>query len=279
MNIKCWGSRGSIPVSGKYYLKYGGNTTCIEIRTKDNKIIIIDAGSGIRELGNYLIDNSYYEYSIILTHAHWDHILGFPFFKPIYLPASRINMFGCSFAQDSIKNIISRTMAHPNFPVNFDDIKSKITFNKACENSFQIGTVTIDPIPLSHPGQGRGYKIVEDGKCFVFLTDNELSYKHPGGLNYNDYVNLACEANLLIHDAEFTEEEYKITKKWGHSVYVSTLKLALDAHVKTLGLFHHNQERADKDIDNIVQQCNHTINKQRATLECYAIYEGMEILL
>ncbi len=279
MNIKCWGSRGSIPVSGKEYTKYGGNTTCLEIRTQDNQVIIIDAGSGIRELGNHLIRNNYHDYNIILTHAHWDHILGFPFFKPIYSPKTQINMFGCPFAQDSIKDIISRTMAFPNFPVDFDDIQSKIEFNKSCDDGFQIGTVTVDPIPLSHPGQGRGYKFVEDNKCFIFLTDNELSYKHPGGLNYDDYVNLTHDADLLIHDAEFTEEEYRTTKTWGHSVFTKALKLALDANVKTLGLFHHNQERTDGNQDNIVHQCNDMINDSGANLECYGVYDGMEIIL
>ena len=124
MIIRCWGARGSIPVSGKEYLKYGGSTTCLELRTKDDEIIIIDAGSGIRKLGNNLLDENRYEYSILFTHAHWDHVLGLPFFKPIYVEGTHINVFGCPFTQESVEQMISRTMAHPNFPVNFEEVKS-----------------------------------------------------------------------------------------------------------------------------------------------------------
>ena len=116
--------------------------------------------------------------------------------------------------------------------------------------------MTITPIALSHPNQGSGYKFEEDGKCFVFLTDNELGFHHEGGLDYQDYLNFSKGADLLIHDAEYTEEEYKKTRGWGHSVYKDALKLALDANVKKLGLFHHNQERFDDAVEAMVDECH-----------------------
>lgn len=277
MIIKCWGARGSIPVSGKEYLKYGGSTTCIEIRTRDDEIIIIDAGSGIRKLGNQLLAENRRQYSLIFTHAHWDHILGFPFFKPIYHQSTRIDMFGCPFAQESVKQIISPTMAHPNFPVIFKDIKADFTYHGACTNPFTIKSLTITPILLNHPNQGIGYKFTEGRKSFVFLTDNELTFKHPGGLDYKDYLDFAMETDLLIHDAEFTAEEYKKTKTWGHSVYNDALKLALEAKVKQFGLFHHNQERTDEALDKILENCRHIVHNSSSTLECFAVNEGMEM--
>ena len=279
MIIRCWGSRGSIPVSGQEYLKYGGSTTCIEVRTKGDEIIIIDAGSGIRKLGNKLLSENRHEYNMIFTHSHWDHILGFPFFKPIYVAGTHLDMFGFPYLQESVREMVSRTMVHPNFPVDFTNVKSKISFHGACEGSFRLKSVTVTPIYLSHPGQGMGYKFVEDEKCFVFLTDNELTFKHPGGLDYQDYLDFAYNADLLIHDSEFTEEEYKTTKTWGHTVYTDALQLALEAGVRSFGLFHHNQERTDAALDGIIRHCKQIIGNNGTSLECFAVCEGMEIRL
>ena len=181
MKIRCWGARGSIPVSGADYVTYGGDTTCIEIRTRTDEIIIIDAGSGIRRLGNLLIQEKRDHFSMIFTHSHWDHILGFPFFKPVYRKGTAIQMFGCSAAQESIQAMISRTMQAPYFPVNFQDLQADISYHNACEGDFSIESVTVTPIPLSHPNQGFGYKFTENGRSFVFLTDNELTFQHPAG--------------------------------------------------------------------------------------------------
>jgi phosphoribosyl 1,2-cyclic phosphodiesterase len=279
MIIRCWGARGSIPVSGKQYLNYGGDTTCIEIRTKNDDIIIIDAGSGIRRLGNKLLDEKRFQYTMIFTHAHWDHIMGFPFFKPIYFKKTRITMLGCPFAQSSVQQMISKIMAPPNFPVPFENVRSDITYHILCENPFHINSVTVTPIAMSHPNQGMGYKFTEDDKSFIFLTDNELGFKHPGGLDYQDYLEFSKGVDLLIHDAEYKEEEYKKTKAWGHSLYKDALKLAIESGVEKFGLFHHNQERFDQDVDKIVEDCRRTIKDSQVSLECFALYQGMEIKL
>lgn len=279
MIITCWGARGSIPVSGKEYIKYGGSTTCMEIRTKDDEVIILDSGSGIRKLGNQLLAEGRKEYNIIFTHAHWDHILGFPFFKPIYHPGTQITMMGCPFAQESVKQIISRTMTHPNFPVDFNNVKARLSYHELCERTFSLKSLTIIPILLSHPNQGIGYKFVEGNKSFVFLTDNELTFKHEGGLDYPDYLSFASGTDLLIHDAEFMPEEYKLTKGWGHTVYQDALKLALEGQVKRFGLFHHNQERTDAAVDKMVKDCRRIIKDKKSTLKCFAVAEGMKIKL
>jgi len=279
MIIRCWGSRGSIAVSGKEYLKYGGDTTCIEIRTKDDDIIIIDAGSGIRRLGNELLNQKRHDYSLVFTHAHWDHLLGFPFFKPLYFSKTRITMYGCPFAKKSIKEIVLQPMNPPFFPVNFESIKATICADEACTKRFFIKSLEVEPILISHPNQGIGYKFIEDGKSFVFLTDNELSYRHPGGLDYRDYLEFVMGADLLIHDAEYTPEEYRKTKMWGHSTYTDALRLAIEARVKRFGLFHHNQDRSDDAIDALVRECQATVRKHKSPAECFAAAQSMEIKL
>jgi phosphoribosyl 1,2-cyclic phosphodiesterase len=280
MIVRFYGARGSIPVSGKEYLKYGGNTTCLEIRTKDDEIIIIDAGSGIRTLGHRLISENRFRYTMIFTHAHWDHIMGFPFFQPIYFAKTEITMYGCPFAQASVKEMISKIMAPPNFPVKFEDIRADIIYHEACEEPFAIKSMSVAPIPLSHPNQGVGYRFTEDGKSFVFLTDNELTFKHPGGVDFEAYRDFSAGADLLVHDAEFTDEEYnKRTKTWGHSVYRDALRLALEAGVRKFGLFHHNQERSDEGIDEIVADCRKIAAGSNDKLECFAVCQGMEIKL
>ena len=279
MLIRCWGARGSIPVSGPEYLKYGGDTTCLEIRTADDAIIIVDAGSGIRRLGNRLLAEGRFEYSMVFTHSHWDHILGFPFFKPIYRKEAFIHMCGCPFNEESVKEMIAKVMSSPNFPVDYNNVRAQISYQESCQSSFAVRSLTIDPIRASHPNSGIGYKFSEHGKTFVFLTDNELTHRHPGGLDFADYVRFAAGADLLFHDSEFTEEEYRTKKGWGHSTYRAALQLALDAGVKKFGLFHHNQERTDEALDEIADNCRKIVAGRGSSLECFAVREGMEIRL
>ena len=275
MYIKCWGSRGSIPVSGKHYIKYGGDTTCVEIRTKSDDIIIIDAGTGIRRLGNQLIDENRYKYNFIFTHAHWDHLMGFPFFKPLYYSYSELTMHKCPFHSKFVETVLTKVMSPPNFPVKYSDIKAQIVYMEACPSPFEIGSMTVEPISISHPNNGSGYKFTEEGKSFVFLTDNELDFVHPGGLTFNDYLGFSEGADLLIHDAEYTPQEYKTVIKWGHSVFTRTLELAIDAGVGQLGLFHLNQDRSDQEMDEIVETCRQHIAEKGNDLECFAVGTDM----
>jgi len=279
MRIKCWGSRGSIPVSGPEYIKYGGDTTCLEIRTRNDDIHIIDAGTGIRRLGQRLIQENRLEYHLVFTHCHWDHIMGFPFFKPTLFSQARLIVHNGSFHKNYAKHILSRIMYPPNFPLKSSDIDATIIFKKNLPGPFEIGSVTLTPIPLSHPNTGFGYKLEEDGKTFVFLTDNELGHVHPHGLSYPDYRRFSEGADILFHDAEFTPEEYETTIRWGHSSYREVLQMALEAGVGTLGLFHLNQDRSDADMDRIVEDCRNQIAKSGSDMECVAVATDMEFTL
>jgi phosphoribosyl 1,2-cyclic phosphodiesterase len=279
MKITCWGARGSIAVSGKDYVKYGGDTTCVEVRSKNNDIIILDAGTGMRCLGNKLLASNERDLSILFTHAHWDHLMGFPFFKPIYMKGTSIAMYGCPYAQKSVKAMIGNTMVAPYFPVDYGLLQAEISSHNVCKESFQIGPVTITPIALSHPNMGIGYRFDEDGKSFVFLTDNELAHKHHGGLGYDDYLRFSEGADLLVHDAEYTPDQYAMTKGWGHSLYTDALRLAMEAQVKQFGLFHHNQDRTDAQQEKIVDDCRSIAKEKKTQLTCFALEPHMEILL
>ena len=279
MIIRCWGARGSIAVSGVEFTKYGGDTTCLEVVSNTGDLIIIDAGTGIRALGNKLVKERRLKINMLLTHAHWDHLSGFPFFKPIYLKESEIRVYGPQQTQDSLKSIISKTMTSPYFPIELEQINADISFLGMGYKDYTIGSVSISMVPLSHPNHGVGYRLEEDGKSFVFLTDNELSFHHPYGLSYGDYVNFAKDADLLFHDAEYSREEYKDTRGWGHSIYTDTVNLALDAGVKCLGLFHQNQERTDEEVEKIEKECRMLIKERGSKMKCLAIGVGMEFTL
>ncbi|MDD2707704.1 MAG: MBL fold metallo-hydrolase [Verrucomicrobiae bacterium] len=279
MIIRCWGIRGSIPVSGRDYIKYGGDTTCVEVRAEDNQVLILDAGSGIRRLGNQLLRENIRKCHLLFTHAHWDHLLGFPFFKPIYDKRSRIELYGCPFAQKSVRHLIGKTMVRPNFPVDFKDVRAKIDFHGICMDPFKIHRLHVEPVLLSHPNQGIGYKLVENGKVFVFLTDNELTYHHRGGLRYEDYRKFCRNADLLLHDAEYTPAEYPARITWGHSVYTDVVRLAIEAGVKKLGFIHHNQDRADCEVAQIEKKARAIIRKAGSPLHCFAAAQDQVIRL
>ena len=279
MIITCWGSRGSIPVSGKEYLKYGGDTTSLEIRTQSGDIIAVDAGTGIRRFGNKLANENAHNINFLFTHAHWDHLMGFPFFKPLYLKRAAFHMHGCPFHTQFVETILSTVMAPPNFPVKYDDVKARMTYESACPQEFDIGSVSVTPIPISHPNGGSGYKFVEDGKSFVFLTDNELGFIHSGGRTFQEYVDFSAGADLLIHDSEYTPKEYQTFIEWGHSDYTDVLQLAREAGVKKLGLFHINQERTDQQMDDMVDACRQYIAEQGLKFECVGVASDMTFKL
>jgi phosphoribosyl 1,2-cyclic phosphodiesterase len=271
MRITCWGSRGSIPVSGPEYIRYGGDTTCLEIRPRTGEVVIVDAGTGIRRLGNALVAEGRLSCHFIFTHAHWDHLMGFPFFKPLYRADARFYMHRCPFASKFVETMLSRVMSPPNFPVRYADIQASISYEEACPTCFSIGSLSVSPIALRHPNSGSGYKFMEDGKSFVFLTDNELGFPHPGGPPVEDYVRFCKGADLLIHDAEYTPEEYRQTIEWGHSVYTDVLDLAMQAGVKRLGLFHLNQDRTDEQVDAMVSTCRSILKSHNSAIECFAV--------
>lgn len=280
MIVRCWGARGSIPVSGPQYEKYGGDTTCLEVRTAaHDEIIILDAGSGSRRLANAMLAQERYEFYFFFTHVHWDHILGFPFFKPIYLERARLIIHGCPETQGNMDKLLSRTMDAPYFPVPYEVVRARIEYRHQCNKCVEIDGLSVESIPLSHPNQGLGFRMTENGKSFVLLTDNELEHTHRGGRTFAEYAEFARGADLLFHDAEYTPEEYPMRATWGHSCYTTALDLALEAGVKRFGLFHHNQDRPDQAVDAMVEHCRAVIRKRGSDMECFGVTQETEVVL
>ncbi|OGR27380.1 MAG: metal-dependent hydrolase [Desulfobacterales bacterium RIFOXYA12_FULL_46_15] len=275
MDIKCWGSRGSIPVSGPPYIRYGGDTTCMEITAKTGETIIIDAGTGLRRLGNSLMDRNINQYHLLLTHAHWDHIMGIAFFKPLQFGKVSMIIQDRLFSGISTRDIFHEVMKKPFFPISLNDLKARLQFKKNLNKSFSIGSVKIETIPTSHNNGGLGYRFIEDGKSFVFLTDNELGFNHPESRGFDAYIDFSRDTDLLFHDGEYTKDEYPSKTGWGHSCIRDVMDLAVQARVKKLGLFHLNQDRTDDDMDKIVDDCRAELKHIQPGMDVFAVSSGM----
>ena len=260
-------------------MKYGGDTTCIQVQSSTGESLIIDAGSGIRSCGNELISKNQTSINMFFTHAHWDHILGFPFFKPLYKQNYCINIYDGFKVAGGVIEIIQAVYRKPYFPIDYKAVKAKLNIIPLEEHVI-IGSLKVSSLNLSHPDGGYGYILEEAGKKFVFLTDNELGMLAENKLSYADYVEKCYGADLLIHDAEYRDEEYLLHKGWGHSALGDTVKLATDAQVKKLGLFHHNQDRTDKEVDSMVIEANNLIDtKYSSKVECFAVPKGLQLSL
>jgi phosphoribosyl 1,2-cyclic phosphodiesterase len=284
MKIKIWGCRGSITTPGADTVRYGGSSTCLEIRSAQGQVFVVDAGSGLRNFGKALRhESAVSDIRFFLTHPHWDHLVGFPFFEPAYF--NRYNITFCSgpHAQNTIRKYLSRQMGSPYFPVNFRYLKAHFDYRceqpKMMNGDCLIGGMEVCPFPLNHPDGGYGFKFIENGKTFVFLTNNELRFQHDGGLPFAHYAELCRGAGLLFHDAQYTTEEYGRTCGWGHSTYEDAVKLAIEADVKSIGLFHHDPDRTDDDLDRQLDGCRGRIDRSGSSVECFACAEGMEVEL
>jgi phosphoribosyl 1,2-cyclic phosphodiesterase len=279
MQIRCWGARGSLPVSGKKFNRYGGDTTCMEIRSKTGACIIIDAGSGIWPCGVGLIKNKVTSISMLFTHAHLDHIMGFPFFSPVYRKGTDITIYGKNFDKGSYRDILDGIMTSPYFPVGLEQVRAKLKFVNVDKKSFSIGGITITPILLSHPNGGLGFRFDEGNKSFVFLTDNELEHQHDGGKTFDEYAEFSRDADLLIHDAEFNTQDYPKNRTFGHSVFSDAVLLGCAANVKRLGLFHHNRGRTDTQIDAMVTISKRIAKSKNPQTQCFAVGNSFKITL
>ncbi|OGS20534.1 MAG: hypothetical protein A2252_09755 [Elusimicrobia bacterium RIFOXYA2_FULL_39_19] len=277
MKIKFWGARGSIPVPDSRMIKYGGNTTCVEVSYED-KVIIIDAGTGIRKLGEDLTQRGINKADIFITHSHWDHIQGFPFFELIYSSKVKLNIFGCTNSYKQLKTIFTNQMSSEYFPVSFKDLKSDISFLEACGKQYDINGFVIKTIQANHPIFTMGLRIELNGKSFVFITDNELlSQKQT--TKREAFVDFINNADYLVHDSQFLDSEYENRLNWGHSTFEQVYALAKDANVKNLGFFHHDPNRKDDELDEIEKRFKKQGKIDKAGFEIFAVKELDEIKL
>lgn len=279
MEIRFWGTRGSIPSPGPSTLEFGGNTTCLEIVLNSGRRIVIDAGTGIRLLGEHLKTSvATVRILLLLTHNHWDHLIGLPFFFPIYREDSEIQMDGWPLAFQALKRVFDDHMGDGFFPVAFEQLKAHISFlNKIARSPLILDDVQIDSLPLNHPQGCLGFRFQEEDHTLVFITDNELGL--DGGYRFPDFVKFAKGADLLIHDAQYLPEEMVIHRGWGHSTFEEAVHLALEAGVKNLLLTHHDPGRTDEQVRKIVKRAQQLVEASGARLTVDAAREGQEISL
>lgn len=255
MKVKFFGTRGSIPVTGAEYQKFGGNTTCIQITFGDNnQIAIFDAGTGIRELGKQLIKDgvTQKEFVILFSHFHWDHIQGLPFFPQAYMPGNKINMLamGKGSSISNLKEIFTTQLQVQYFPVQLENMGADFHFC-VVENVTEVFNVTkVTANRHTHPGGAFSYRIENNGRVLVICTDVE----HPGKIDKR-IVELAKDADLLIHEAQFTTEELKTKKGWGHSSFDQAIEVAKLANVKKLAITHHDPDHDDDFLSEMELYC------------------------
>jgi phosphoribosyl 1,2-cyclic phosphodiesterase len=296
--LKFWGVRGSIPVPGSPTLRYGGNTTCVELRA-DDEIIVLDAGTGIRALGLALEEefgSQPINLSLLITHVHWDHIQGFPFFIPSYNDKNQITIFGYDGADSGLREILKGQMATPFFPVALHDLPGKIDIKKLDQMEFNLGKVRARAKFMNHPGVCVGYRLDTSSGSVAFLPDTEpfdafklhsvkshlVSPEQTQRRAKNERADLVQFLNgcdVLILDTQYTDEEYQHHVGWGHGSLSTTIALALDAQVRKLVLFHHDPTHDDKFIEEMVENGRKLVAKSGKTLEVVAAREGDELLI
>jgi phosphoribosyl 1,2-cyclic phosphodiesterase len=283
MRVKFWGARGSIPSPGIETARYGGNTPCLSVAADNGAPLIFDAGTGIRGLGISLDGHPPHEpLDLFLSHTHWDHIQGLPFFSPMFRRGIRLRIWGSGHATRTLEQTIRGLLAPDVFPVPFDEVGATIEFRAPPLEPVQLRGMQVRAIPVRHPGGALGYRIDLAGAApVVYVPDNELRAEQPGaGAASRDVLREACRgAALLIHDSTYTEEESADFMGWGHSTTDDALQLALDAGVETLALFHHAPGRSDLAIDAMVARCAERVSREGASLRVVAAAEGLEIVV
>ena len=277
----CWGARGSIPAPGPGTAQYGGNTPCLEVRLGD-ELVILDAGTGIRALGaSILAEQGSPRASIFLTHFHWDHIQGFPFFMPLYNPASSLRIMGPKQLDVDVQTLFAGQMGPIYFPIPYEAISAHTVFGHLNEGTWEEGDIHITAMRVSHPSFTVGYRIERAGKSLVYIPDNELAGDDPQRLvdRRRKLVNFIGDADVLIHDSMYTEEEYQAKVGWGHSTFRQALELADEAGVKSLLFFHHAPDREDAELSEIVANRRDMALSRGFGFEIDAASEGDEILI
>jgi phosphoribosyl 1,2-cyclic phosphodiesterase len=296
--LKFWGVRGSIPVPGPTTVRYGGNTSCVELRA-DGQVIVLDAGSGIRSLGLALekeFGSEPIELTLLITHVHWDHIQGFPFFVPAYNDKNEVRILGYDGADAGLEEILKGQMTTPFFPVALYDLPGKIDIRKLDTMEFNIGSVRVRSKFMNHPGICVGYRLFTSTGSIAYLPDSEPydAFKLHSAKSHllspeqtrkraqegrAELVKFLQGSDILILDAQYTDEEYQSHIGWGHGSLSAVVSLALDAGVRKLVLFHHDPNHDDAEIDAMVTTARKIAAKSEAYLEVEGAHEGGELTL
>ncbi len=275
MKIRFWGTRGSIPTPGPNTVRYGGNTACVEVRDSTGALLVLDAGTGLRELGIALMNGGGrrpFDVDLLISHLHWDHIQGIPFFRPAYDPKSRLRIIGPHQESRSMKELLGLGMDDPFFPVDIDDLPVKLEIAEMGDGSDErVGPYRVRSATIYHPAPTLAYRIEADGRSVVYATDTE----DPFSGRPNPVIPLSMGADTLIHDAQFVQSDFKAT--WGHSTIDAAIDVAVRSEVKRLVLYHHDPDRSDDALDQIGKDAQRAASERRAGLEVVVAREGLEL--
>jgi phosphoribosyl 1,2-cyclic phosphodiesterase/ActR/RegA family two-component response regulator len=283
MYIRFWGTRGSIATPGPQTTQYGGNTSCVEVRSDDGTLIILDCGTGARGLGWHLLRSEArpLRLHLFFGHTHWDHIQGFPFFDPAFLVDTELNLYAPRDFQQSLEETLAGQMQYPYFPVKLDDLRSHIRFTELEEGFFEVGNVRVETHYLNHTAPTIAYRLSSGGTTIAYVTDHEpfwnpidRDFQHPGDQQHIEFLK---GADLIIHDAQYTQEEYRRKVGWGHSTIEYATDVALAAGAARLALFHHDPGHDDRTMKGIEEAARDRVAARDSALEVFAAAEGLEL--
>ena len=285
--VTFWGTRGSIPTPGAHTARYGGNTSCVAVEGPGGQLVILDAGTGIRALGLGLVErqNGSVQAEILLSHTHWDHIQGLPYFKPFFAPGNTVRIWGSKQGTTSLDAILHLQMDPAVFPVPLTAVSAALSVQEVrAGGDFTVGPFRAQAMQLRHPGTTLAYRLTpaSGGGSMAYVTDNELgpggSYDIPSSWR-RDLIRFLAGVDLLIHDAMYTPAELDMHRGWGHSSYEEAVELAAEAGVKRLVLFHHEPEHDDGALDELVAAARRSAQRRGGLAEVVAAQEGMHLSL
>jgi phosphoribosyl 1,2-cyclic phosphodiesterase len=295
MKIKFWGVRGSIPCPGQNTSKFGGNTSCLQVLAGD-EIVVLDAGTGIRELGQQLTAaKKPVRIHMLLTHTHWDHIQGFPFFTPIYFPGNELFIYGPRALEKSLEEALMFQMQYSYFPVRGVELAARVKFTELGEETFSIGDLEVSTKSMNHPIRVLAYKFRHKGRTAIYTGDNEPYYDVLADRSANSMdtgihrrsefikecnqrvVDFCKGADLLVADSQYTDEEYETKRGWGHSSIGQVLELSQESDVKKLVLFHHEPTHDDRILAEIEENAKSRARKMKGKFKVVMAREGMAV--